>query len=77
MSDETKNHTNEGKGKEKDRKRREKSDGCTPTFSWQHWRLMLFEQRKLLDGRGLFGSNLFKNSAKNSSNNIATSLRVC
>ena len=48
MSDETKNHTNEGKGKEKDRKRREKSDGCTPTFSWQHWRCCLNKESCLM-----------------------------
>ena len=38
---------------------------------------MVFEKRKLLDGRGLFGSNVFANPARNRSNNIATSLRVC
>lgn len=38
---------------------------------------MVFEKRKLLDGRGLFGSNVFTNPARNSSINIPTSLRVC
>ena len=38
---------------------------------------MVFEKRKLLDGRGLFSSNVITNPARNNSINIPTSLRVC
>ena len=74
-SDKTENHTNEGKRKEKDRKR---------IYIYIYIVIyiltmleMVFEKRKLLDGRGLFSSNVFTNPARNSSINIPTSLRVC
>ena len=70
-SDKTENHTNEEKRKEKDRKR-------IYTYIYILTMLeMVFEKRKLLDGRGLFSSNVFTNPARNSSINIPTSLRVC
>ena len=56
---------NEGKGKEKNEERggrkeerRKKSNGCTLSFCNGCFR------KKLLDAKGLFGGNVFKNPAK-------------
>ena len=64
------NQSNEGKGKEKDkvseekkRKRREKSNGCTLSFIIATLEIV-FGRKKLLDAKGSFGDNVFKNPAR-------------
>ena len=64
------NQTNDGKGKEKDkvseekkRNRREKSNGCTLSFIIATLEIV-FGRKKLLDAKGPFGDNVFKNPAR-------------
>ena len=63
--DKLQNHTNEGKSKEKkmseedEKRRREKSKGCTLSFYDGYFRDVL-----LLDGKGPFSGNVFKNPAR-------------
>lgn len=53
---------NSRKVEEKERRRSEKRNGCTRFYI----DFFVFERKKLLDGRGLFGSNVCKNVASNS-----------
>ena len=60
------NHSIEGKGKEKKKERgegkeekRKKINGCTPSFYNSY-----FGRKKLLDAKGPFGNNVFKNRAR-------------
>ena len=60
------NHSNEGKGKEKNEERgqgkeekRKKSNGCTLSFYNSY-----FGRKRLLDAKGPFGDNVFKNPAR-------------
>ena len=63
------NHGNKGKGKEKkkseekERRKRKKSNGRTLRFynGYLLWRSLLIEKKKLLDAKGPFGDNVFKN----------------
>ena len=53
------------KSEEEERRRREKNNGCTLRFyngcsGDSFWP----KKKKLLDGRGLFGDNVFKNPAR-------------
>ena len=47
------------KSEEEERRRREKNNGCTLRFYNG-----CSGKKKLLDGRGLFGDNVFKNQAR-------------
>ena len=44
--------------------RREKSNGCTLSFSNGYFEGFLTENKKLLKGKGPFGGNVFKNPAR-------------
>ena len=61
------NHSNEGKGKEKTKERGEgkekkekKSNGCTLITATLN---IVLGRKKLLDGKGTFDDNVFKNPA--------------
>ena len=60
------NRTKEGKEKEKrkseeeGRSRREKSNGCTLSSYNGYFGDSFFAEKKLLDGKGPFGGNVFK-----------------
>ena len=60
------NHTNEGKGKEKKKEQGEEKEEKRKKAMVAHllFILIVLGEKKLLDGKGPFGDNVFKNPAK-------------
>ena len=52
------------KSGEEERRRREKSNGCTLSFYNGYFGDSFCTKKKLLNGRSLFGNNVFKNPAR-------------
>ena len=52
------------KSEEEERRRREKNNGCTLRFYNGCSGDSFWPKKKLLDGRGLFGDNVFKNPVR-------------
>ena len=73
--DNLENHTSEGKGKEKKKERgggREEKRKKKDRWPLGRWR-SFWPKNKLFDGRGRFGSNVFKNPARDKEEFVITS----